>query len=105
MVIEWLKFKVSAEDREKFILQDEAIWTAKVAKYPGFLSKEIWINPTQADEVTIVIRWQTREQWKAIPPSELEKTEEEFKQAMEGVEYQLVEAKEYQVRKFPQASK
>ncbi len=100
MVIEWLKFRVAAQLREEFIIQDEAIWTTMLAQYPGFLGKEIWLNPQQAEEVVIVIRWQTREQWFAIPQADLELTEQKFNQALGG-NYDMVESKEYQVRKFP----
>lgn len=54
MVIEWLKFRVIPEQRERFIEQDEAIWTKTVGAYPGFLGKEIWINPNQAEEVILI---------------------------------------------------
>ncbi len=100
MVIEWLKFRVAAELREEFIVQDEAIWTNMLAQYPGFLGKEIWLNPQQADEVVMVIRWQSREQWFTIPQADLESTEQQFNQALGG-NYDMVETKEYQVRKFP----
>jgi hypothetical protein len=31
MVIEWLKFRIQPEIREKFIEQDQAIWTKTLA--------------------------------------------------------------------------
>ncbi len=101
MVIEWLVFKVASEAREKFIEKDQEIWSPNLAKYPGFLSKEIWIDPEKSDRVTIVIRWQTREQWKAVPMDILEATEEKFAQAMGKDNYEMIEASEYQIRKFP----
>ncbi|MDJ0549362.1 MAG: TIGR03792 family protein, partial [Microcystis sp. M49637_WE12] len=45
MVIEWLEFQVKPEAREKFIQKDQEIWTKFLAKQPGFLGKELWINP------------------------------------------------------------
>ena len=67
MVIEWLEFEVVPESREKFIEIDRRIWTATLKKFPGFLGKEVWVAPNQIDRVFLVIRWQTREQWKSIP--------------------------------------
>jgi uncharacterized protein (TIGR03792 family) len=61
MVIEWLKFRVQPEIWEKFVEQDQAIWTKALATQSGFLDKEVWINPDIADEIILVIRWQTRE--------------------------------------------
>lgn len=104
MVIEWLKFRVQPEVREKFVEQDQAIWTKALATQSGFLSKEIWINPDIADEIIVVIRWQTREQWKAIAPELLAQTEEIFKASMGKDSYEMTEAKEHHIRKFLNAS-
>ncbi len=101
MIIEWLKFQVLPAQRETFIQQDDAIWTAALAQYPGFLGKEIWISPEKPDEVTIVIRWANREAWKNIPANELEVIDRQFTEQMGRHTYQLTEAGEYQVRKFP----
>jgi uncharacterized protein (TIGR03792 family) len=101
MVIEWLKFRVSPESREKFIQKDGEIWTATLAKYTGFLGKEVWINPSVPEELAIVIRWQTREDWKAVPKDVLDETERQFHRAMGEDSYQMIETGEYQVRKFP----
>ncbi len=101
MVIELLKVKIPPQQREKFIQKDAEIWTVAFAKYPGFLGKEVWINPNDAAEVVFVIRWATREQWKAIPQADLDAIEQKFTQAL-GFAQQIVESEEYQVRKFPQ---
>lgn len=102
MVIEWLKVKVPPEVREKYIQKDEEIWTAFLKDCAGFLSKEVWINPTATAEIILVIRWATREQWKSIPQERLQQIEAHFTQAM-GAEYPIIDSAEYQVRKFPQA--
>ena len=94
MIIELLRVKVPLEQREKYIQKDAEIWTIALARYPGFLGKEVWINPHDTQFVILVIRWATREQWKAIPPSELEAIEQQFAQAM-GKSYPLVESAEY----------
>ncbi len=102
MVIEWLVFKVASEAREKFIEKDQEIWSPLLAKHPGFLGKEIWLDPEKSDRLTLVIRWQTRQQWKAVPIDILEATEQKFAQAMGTDSYEMIEASEYQVRKFPE---
>jgi uncharacterized protein (TIGR03792 family) len=103
MVIEWLKFRVDPESREKFIQQDDAIWTAALSTYPGFLGKEVWIDPIEPGEVIFTIRWQTREQWKSIPAKDLTQIEQQFSTAMKkmNIDYKMIESKEYQIRKFP----
>lgn len=100
MVIEWLKFKVVPKHRERFVQKDAEIWTEAIARYPGFLGKEVWLNPKEATEVVLIIRWATREQWKSIPLERLKQIEQQFAQQMGGV-YQMIESAEYQVRKFP----
>ena len=104
MVIEWLKFRVDSESREKFIQEDDAIWTASLAIYPGFLGKEVWIEPNEPNKVIFTIRWQTREQWKSIPAKDLAEIEQQFSQVMreKNISYKMIESKEFQVRKFPQ---
>ncbi|AFZ33783.1 hypothetical protein Sta7437_0165 [Stanieria cyanosphaera PCC 7437] len=105
MVIEWLKFQVAPESREKFIQKDEQIWTAFLTTCSGFLGKEIWLNPDASDQIVIVAHWQTREQWKAIPQKLLAQTEAKFAQQMGRDRYKMIEMAEYQIRKFPEMSK
>ena len=100
MVIEWLEFKVVPKFRERFVQIDREVWTATLEKYPGFLGKEVWLDPSKVDRVFLVIRWQTREQWKSIPQAILAETEREFAQKMGSNKYKFVGMKEYQIRKF-----
>jgi uncharacterized protein (TIGR03792 family) len=105
MVIEWLKFRVAPEAREKFIQKDAEVWTAFLATCSGFLGKEIWLDPSANDRIVIVARWQTREQWKSISQELLEQTETRFAQQMGRDRYKMIEMAEYQVPKFPEMPK
>ena len=105
MVLEWLKFQVNPSIREKFVKKDEEIWTATLAEYPGFLGKEVWIAAKATDEVIFVIHWQSREQWKSVPLDVLVATEEKFARAIGQDNYQMIESKEYQIRKFSKIKK
>lgn len=102
MVIEWLKIKVDPQLRETYIQKDAEIWNSFLAKYPGFLGKEVWINPEAADEVILVIRWASQAAWDAVPQPELQVIEQQFDQAMGQGAYAIVEGQGYQIRKFPQ---
>jgi uncharacterized protein (TIGR03792 family) len=64
------------------------------------MAKEVWINPNDATEVVLHIRWETREHWDAIPEADKDAIALKFDAAM-GKSYPIVEAGEYQVRKFP----
>jgi uncharacterized protein (TIGR03792 family) len=100
MVIEWLKFRMDPENREAYIQADTEIWTQALEQYPGFVSKEVWIDPEEPDAVFLIIRWASRDQWKAIPSAELERISQKF-DAVLGFSYELVAFHEYQVRRFP----
>lgn len=99
MVIEWLKVKVSPELREKFLQKDAEIWTSMLASYPGFLGKEVWIDPQTPTEIVLVIRWASREAWESVPSERLKQVEHHFAQEF-GEQQQIIEAAEYQVPKF-----
>ncbi|MEO0688165.1 MAG: TIGR03792 family protein [Cyanobacteria bacterium J06649_11] len=100
MVIELLKFKIPPKHRENYIKRDAEIWTAALVNYPGFLGKELWINPNDPSELVMIIRWETREQWKSILQEEIDAITEKFDKDL-GYSYEMVESSEYQVRKFP----
>lgn len=101
MEIEWLRFRVNDSERERFVQQDHAIWTRTLAQYPGFLGKDVLINPNDVTEVVTIIRWNSFDEWQAIPEAVLTGVEAEFSQAM-GSTYELLESRHYQVRKFAQ---
>ncbi|RZM82950.1 TIGR03792 family protein [Leptolyngbya iicbica] len=100
MVIEWLEIRVPAENREAYIRIDDEIWTPALQQYDGFVAKETWIAPDDPELVIFMIRWETREQWKAIPEDELTAITERFDQAL-NFDYTMAASKEYQVRRFP----
>lgn len=104
MVIEWLKIQVVPELREKYIQKDEEIWTRALSKFPGYIGKQVWIDPKNSDKVVLVIHWKNREAWKAIPAKDLAAIEGQFVQQMGKDTYKIIEEGEYQVRKFPQRS-
>jgi uncharacterized protein (TIGR03792 family) len=97
MVIEWLKIHVTPEQREYYIQKDAEIWTVALAKYPGFLGKEVWLNPDNMTEIILVIHWETIEQWQAIPAHELQEIEAQLAKAMGNAEHKIVESARYQV--------
>ncbi len=95
MIIEWLRFKVPPEKWEAFIQRDEEVWTAGLKNLPGFLGKEIWVDSVE-NEVVILIRWETREQWKSV----LQSTIDELDRQMGDLQIAIAESREDQVPKF-----
>lgn len=96
MVIELLKFKLAPEHREQFIQLDADIWTPALSQYPGFISKQVWINPNDATEITMVITWSERDLWKSIPLLDLNIITYQFDQ-MCDFEHKMIESSEYEV--------
>lgn len=96
MVIELLKCKVKPKFRAHYLQKDSEIWTTALAKCPGFLGKEVWLNPNVDSEIIIIVRWATRKQWKSIPDELLEQIEQEFVEQT-GHVYEIVESLEYQM--------
>jgi len=95
MIIEWLRFKVAPEKWEAFIQRDEEVWTAGLKNFPGYLGKEIWVDSVE-NEVVMLIRWETREQWKSV----LQSTIDELDRQMGDLQIAIAESREYQVSKF-----
>ncbi|MGB3494467.1 MAG: TIGR03792 family protein [Elainellaceae cyanobacterium] len=100
MVIEWLQFRVAEDQRERFVQLDSEIWTPALARQDGFLGKDVWISAEQLEEVIAVIRWSSSEAWHSIPADELEQVDQQFSTAMGSANYELLDSREYQVRKF-----
>jgi len=100
MVIEWLKFQVAETLRETFIQVDEEIWTAALAKYAGFMGKEVWLSMEKSDEVVCVIQWESLDAWKSIPTNVLDATEKQFSKKIGANSYKLIDTGAYQMRKF-----
>lgn len=97
MVIELLIVEVAAEDREKYLQIDREIWTKAIAQFPGFINKEVWLNPDKPTEVNLVIRWRSRKEWKSISTQLLAETERQFALKMGNTRHKIVESVEYQV--------
>jgi hypothetical protein len=47
MAIEWLTIEVPEADRDRFMVTDREIWTTFLANCPGFIRKQVWVNPEQ----------------------------------------------------------
>jgi uncharacterized protein (TIGR03792 family) len=96
MYIEWLVITVPAEWQERYLVADAAIWTAFLATCPGYLGKEIWLDPATPDAVVMVIRWASRAEWKAIDPAALAAVEANFVSQL-GQSFAIQQTAEYAV--------
>jgi uncharacterized protein (TIGR03792 family) len=75
MIIEHLTLRVPLPLRPRFLQADAEIWTATLAAQPGYLGKETWGQADDAEVLHLIIRWQTRAAWKAVPAALLAATD------------------------------
>lgn len=78
MVIEWLTYQVPEPQQDRFMALDDAIWTATLARQPGFLGKQVWRAPAAPDRINLIIRWTSRDAWHAVPADVLTRTDAAF---------------------------
>ena len=78
-VVEHLKVKVPAEARQAWLEAEQQSWEPWLREQPGFLGRELlWDG--EREEGTLLIRWASRDQWKAIPDSAIERVQQRFEQ-------------------------
>jgi uncharacterized protein (TIGR03792 family) len=77
--VEVLCFQVPPGGQQAFIEQDERIWSRTLAQCPGFLRKEVWLDPDNAERITLVIYWASREDWQAFPQDCMEELDRQMR--------------------------
>lgn len=78
-VIEHLRVKVPAAARMAWLEAEQASWEPWLQRQPGYLGRHLhWDSECQ--EGQLLIRWASREQWHAIPRSEIDQVQERFEQ-------------------------
>lgn len=78
-VVEHLRVKVPAEARQAWLEAERGSWEPWLAQQPGFLGRDL-LWDSDREEGTLLIRWASRAQWKAIPIAEVEAVQERFEQ-------------------------
>lgn len=78
-VIEHLKLKVPEAARQAWLEAERGSWEPWLSRQQGFLGRDLLWNP-ETEEGTLLIRWHSREAWKAIPLQEVEAVQQRFEQ-------------------------
>lgn len=94
MIIEWLTVSVPADWHDRYIAVDAEIWTTFLATCPGYVGKQIWKNPASQDQLVLIVHWQSRTQWKAIDPDQLQVVEAQFVEKI-GRSFEIIASAEY----------
>ena len=76
MIIEHLTVSIPEGTEAAFLEADKSVWTATLAQQPGFIGKETWVELGDRTRVHLTIRWETREEWKAVPTDLLAATDQ-----------------------------
>jgi uncharacterized protein (TIGR03792 family) len=76
-VVEHLRVKVPARARQAWLEAERGSWEPWLAEQEGYLGRDLLWDP-EREEGTLLIRWASREQWKAIPLGEVEAVQERF---------------------------
>ena len=78
-VVELLRLGVPAAHYRAWLEAEKASWEPWLAKQPGFQGRQL-LWDRQRQEGTLLIRWASRDQWKAIPEAEVGRVQERFEQ-------------------------
>ena len=76
-MVEHLRIKVPADALSVWHRAEQGSWEPWLAKQDGFLGRDLLWDP-ETEEGTLLIRWASREQWKAIPAAEVAQVQEHF---------------------------
>jgi uncharacterized protein (TIGR03792 family) len=96
VVVEQLRLRVPAEQRQAWLQAERGSWGPFLARQDGFLGRELFWDPAR-QEAVLLIRWASRAQWQAIPTAQLQEVQERFERiarqatgASEGNPFALV---------------
>ena len=79
VVIEHLRLKVPKEYRQAWLSAEKKSWEPWLNKKNGFKGRELFWDPKN-EEATLLIRWNTRDEWKEISQSEIDQVQERFEE-------------------------
>ncbi len=76
-VIEHLRVRVRADARAAWLHAEALSWEPWLQQQAGYLGRELrW--DAEREEGVLLIRWASRELWKAIPAAEVERVQKRF---------------------------
>ena len=78
-VIEHLRISVPEQGREAWLEAERGSWEPWLAQQTGFLGRDLLWDPA-TEEGTLLIRWSSRQAWKAIPSQEVDEVQARFEQ-------------------------
>ena len=75
--VELLRLAVPATQRQLWLEAEARTWQPWLEQQTGFLGRDLYWDPV-AEQGVLVIRWASRDQWKAIPVESVERVQADF---------------------------
>ena len=76
-VVELLRLEVPREQRPLWLAAEARTWQPWLERQDGFLGRDLYWDPLH-EEGVLLIRWQSREQWKSITTDAVEQVQRRF---------------------------
>ena len=76
-VIEHLRLSVPEQGREAWLEAERGSWEPWLEQQMGFLGRDLLWDP-ETEEGTLLIRWSSRQAWKAIPSEQVAEVQDRF---------------------------
>lgn len=76
-VMELLRLSVPADQRDVWMDGERSTWQPWLEEQDGFLGREIFWDAARAEGL-VLVRWASREQWKAITDEEVQRLQGRF---------------------------
>ena len=92
-IIEELTITIEPAKIDAYLARDAEVWTAFLALQSGFEGKEVWLPPDRPGTVVLIIRWASRDHWKAITEAQCAAVDAEMGDLLPDT----LECREYEV--------
>jgi uncharacterized protein (TIGR03792 family) len=99
-VIEHLRVRVRADARSAWLQAETHTWEPWLRRQRGFLGRELFWDADR-EEGILLIRWASREQWKAIRDEEVDAVQRQF----EALAHLLLAGSKIAAGEFPDSQK
>ena len=77
MVTEELRLKVPVAAKAAWLNGEKEIWDPWLSSQEGFLGRQLFWDK-EKEEALILVNWESKELWKSIPMSEVNKVQKKF---------------------------
>ncbi|QNI94044.1 antibiotic biosynthesis monooxygenase-like domain containing protein [Synechococcus sp. A15-127] len=75
--VELLRLAVPAPQRQLWLEAEARTWQPWLEQQTGFLGRDLYWDPV-GEQGVLLIRWASRDQWKAIPAESVERVQADF---------------------------